>query len=399
VAISYSKKIVGLIPTAFALILYGFAYTKSAREQQAARAFESFRLRLNQTQYSAAKTDIERAVTLSPKNAYYLANQGLLLVRMSRTRFDSSAFLEKRLIFSQEEAKQIDAAAQYYHKSLQINPLDDSHYHNLGWLYSFLQQRNRALECFQKAISLDSSIALYHISLGLLYEQGSESEDAYREYELAVRLSPAISDSHFFRDLKERSPEAADHVISESILHLEDELKRNPTPILKGKLGKLYLHIGLLDKAFVLLQQASMELPSLSRPWYNLGNIYELQGDERSMRECYQRATFLDGNDTLSWLKLANSHERHNNKPEAIRSYARAVSSWLNIVSEHARRASRIYHLPFIVYDDIVPNEFLSYCGPFFDVSGVCLKLAKLYEETGDARLANYYENLSISLK
>jgi len=317
---------------------------------------------------------------------------------MSQGKFDSAAFLEKRLAFSPTEADQISAAIEAYQKSLKLNPLDDSHYHNLGWLYTFLQKKVQALNCFQKAISLDPSIALYHVSLGLLYEQADDKEGAYREYEIAVHLSPAISESHFFLDLKERSPEAAERVISESISHLEDELIRRPSPILKGKLGKLYLYMNMLDRAAVLLMQASSELPSLSRPWYNLGNIYEQQGDEASMRKCYQRAAFLDGSDPLPWLKLGNFYERHNNKNEAIRSYARVVSNRLNLASEHANRVFRIYRARSIVQDDVMPNGFLSYCSSAVDLSEICLKLAKLYDETGDTRLSSYYKDLSFTL-
>lgn len=394
----YSKKIVALAPTTLALLLYTLSYSGYGGEQQAERAFEIFSLRFNQRQYSPAQKDIERAVSLSPKSAYYLASQGLLLARMSQRRFDSTSFLEKRLTFNEEELKGLDAAAHYYQQSLELNPLDDSGYHNLGWVRSLLRQREQALRCFQKAISIDGSIALYHISLGLWYEQGGENENAYHQYELAVRLSPTVLDSQFFHELSGRSREAADRVVERSISHFEGQPGRDRNPILKSKLGKLYLYVNLLDKASAALREAVGELPSLPRPWHNLGAVYEKQGDETAMKECYQRATFLDGGDALAWSKLGDLHNRHNNKHETIRSYAQAIRSWMTMTSEHAGRASRIYHTRFVVFDDVVPNGFLSYCSPSINVSEICQILAKLYDETGDRGLSNYYKGLSVRL-
>jgi tetratricopeptide (TPR) repeat protein len=397
-AMSHSPKTVVLIPLALALALYPLLYARDERERRAERSFQSFSRQLEQKQFSTAREDIERAVELSPGNAYYLSSQGLLLARESRSKFDAAAFLEKRLTFGEEELKLFEEAAQYYEKSLALNPLDDSYHHNLGWLYSFLGKRDQALRCFRKAIEIDGSVALYHVSVGLLFEQGGEIEDAYREYGVAVRLSPAIVDSRFFRDLHDRSPEAADRVVSEGISHLEEELRQNPSPILEGKLGKLYLHVNELGKASDALKQALMELPSLPRPWYSLGVIYELHGDEAAARECYDKATFLDGNDAQSWSRLGNYYDRHNNSPGAIRAYTRAVSRWINMMSEHAGRVPNVYQAQFIIADDIVPNGFLSYCSPSLDISEICLRLAKLHEDAGNVELSSYYNNLRITL-
>jgi tetratricopeptide (TPR) repeat protein len=393
-----SKRIVALLPTALALALYAYAYAESAREQRAEGAFQSFSRRLEQKQLPAAGRDIERAVGLAPENAYYLAGRGLLLARMIRGRFDAAAFLENRLAFDQEDLRRIEAAARYYEKSLALNPLDDSHQHNLGWLYSFLQKREQARRCFQKAVSIDGSVAFYHVSLGLSYEQGGDRELAYGEYALAVRLSPATLDSRFFQDLRERSPEAAERVIAENISRLEDELRRSPGPVVRGKLGKLYLRVNSPDAAADMLRQAAAELPSLSRPWHNLGNVYEARGDDAAAKECYEKAVFLDAGDFLSWRKLGEYHDRHGDVGQALRGYTRAVDSWMRMRSEHAGRVLYIYQSRFMVADDVVPNGYLAYCSPQLDVPEICRRLVTLFEEAGDMGMSSYYENLGKSL-
>ena len=394
----YSKKIIALVPTALALLLWVFASVESAKEQQAESAFQFFSAHLAQKQYSTAQSDIEQAVARAPGNAYYLAGQGLLFARLSRQKFNSAAFLGNKLTHGEEELKEIAAAAHLYQQALALNPLDDGHYHNLGWLYAIQQQREQALRSFQQAISIDGSIAVYHVSLGLLREQGGEQVETCDEYARAIRLSPDIVDSQFFRDFIARSPEAAGRVISQSISDLEEQLRQSPSPILKGKLGKLYLHANLLEKASALLKEAVTELPSLPRPWANLGIIYERQGNEAAMWECYRRAALLSPSDAQSWSKLGYLHDRSNNKQDAINSYTQAVNAWMNMMSEHAGRTSRIYQARFIVSDDVVPNGFLAYCNPVLNVSEICRRLAQLYKEMGDSRRSTHYEELSAAL-
>ena len=398
VATAFSKKIAGLAPTACAALLYAISYPAYARGQQAERAFTSFGLRFNQGDYSAAQKEIERAVSLSPEDAYYLASRGLLSERLGQRRFDPAAFLEQRLPLSEEQLKGLEVAARFYQQSLELNPLDDGSHHNLAWLHSLLGHKEQSLRGFQRAIAIDGSVALYHISLGLLYEQQGERARAHSEYALAVRLSPGVLDSQFFRDLRHRSPGVAEGVVRESISHLEEQLGRGRSPILKGKLGKIYLHNNMLDKASALLREAVTDLPTLPRPWHNLGDVYGKQGDEAAMLECYRRATFLDGNDALAWSKLGDFHNRHNHPSEAIRSYARAVRGWMNLRSEHAGRVSRIYRAGFAISDDVVPDGFLTYCSPSPDVSKICLELARLYDEVGQAGPSNYYRDLSLKL-
>jgi len=397
-SVPYSKKIAALAPTALALLLWALASVEQASERQAESDFQFFSSHLAQQQYADARADIERASALSPGNAYYLAGRGLLLTRLSQRKFDAGAFLRGELTLDEEERKELDAAAQFYQQALSLNPLDDGHQHNLGWLYALRQQREAALSSFQRAISIDGSVALYHVSLGLLREQGGEDEEARREYGRAVLLSPEILDSQFFRDFAQRSPEAAGRVVSESITHLEEQLKQSPSPILKGKLGKFYLHANSPEKAAAVLKEAVAELQSLPRPWRNLGAVYESQGNEEAMRACYRKATSLDAGDAVSWYRLGRLYDRLNEKQDATAAYALALGGWMNMPSEHARRASRIYRVRSAVSDDVAPNGLLAYCGPALDVSEVCLRLAELYAEAGDTRRSAYYRELKAKL-
>jgi tetratricopeptide (TPR) repeat protein len=250
-----STKVAALIPTALAVLLSTLAQVMYGDERQAEDAFRSFSLRFNQNQYGAARTDVERAIALSPENAYSAAGKGLLIFRMSQRQFDPAGFLKMRLTLSEEESKSIADAAQQYRRALALNPLDDNNYHNLGWLYALQQQREQSLSCFQQAAALDGSVAIYHLSLGLVYEQGGEDEAAYRVYERAVRLSPAVLDSPFFRDLSVRAPEAADRIIRNSISHFEERARRTPDPIVQGKLGLLYLRANRPDEAAAALPE------------------------------------------------------------------------------------------------------------------------------------------------
>lgn len=395
---SYSKKILALAPTVPAALLYALSSAMYARERQAEQAFESFNIRLSQRQYPAAQKAIERAVSLSPENAHYQAGRALLSARAHARKFDPSGLPGNGAANSEEEVAALEAAARYYQRALALNPLDDGSYHNLGWLYWLLGQREPARRCFQQAVAIDNSVALYHISLGLLYEQGGESESAYREYESAIYLSPSVLDSRFFRDLSARSPGSADLIVAQNVSRLAGQSAQSQSPILKGKLGKLYLHANPPDDASAALRDAVRELPSLPRPWHNLGDVYDRKGDKEAAREYYRKATLLDGGDAVAWWKLGRLLERRGDTQGAVRSYARAVRGWMGMTSEHGRRVSRIYRSQLTVSDDVIPNGFLSYCSPSLDVAEVCLRLVRLYEGLGDRESSDYYKELSARL-
>lgn len=335
-----------------------------------------------------AVREIDVSIRLSPGNAHYLAHKGLFHERAARRPFSMRGYENPDL--TPEERSSLTAAATSYKEVLTLNPKDDCAYHNLGWLSWSLGQPDQASDYLRKAIALDGTIAIYHISLGLLHEYRHEEAQALREYSLALRVAPGLLDSPFFDDLRVRHQVLSERMVTETIAYFENKLSSSFDPTVAAKLGKLYLS-RRPEIAEQLLVKATDSLPGLARPWFNLGLIYELNGDERRMKRCYERATFIDPDDAASWYRLGVYFDRSSQKKEAIRSYQHALAGWRDQSSVHAGRARRIYRSSHTLRDDIIPSGLLAYCSPGFDQKKACLRIAGLYLKLGNEEMAKNY--------
>jgi len=182
-------------------------------------------------------------------------------------------------------------------------------------------------------------------------------------------------------------------MIDEVTARLEARLQNGFDPPVAGRLGRLYLQ-RQPQRSLDLLSAAITALPNLSRPWANLGRLYELRGDKQRMKECYERALFLDGSQSLAWYRLGSYYEELNQPQEAARCYERAVNAALKPDSNHFLVVRRIYVSGYAVPDDVVPEGLLSYIAANLDLPEVCRRLAGIYSAAGNAERAKYFAEL-----
>lgn len=380
-----------LVPTLLVLALFAGVHLRYLQIQRAENSFYLFSRQVGRGEFAEAQGNIENAIRLTPNNAHYLSNAALLHARMSLPDFDFAGYRKPQL--AQEETANLTRAAEYYRQVLELNRYDDHACHNLGWIYWLMQQPEEALLYLRRAVSLDESMPLYHISLGILYEYGDRRQDAYGEYARAIRLSPGVTESRFFREFRERFRTQADALVDEVITSLEDEVRRGAGPIVKARLGKLQLDRHP-DRAADLLREATLGLSNLSRPWTNLGLWYEQRADFEQARRSYRKALFIDSNDVTAIVGLARYYEQRQQEQDAINTYRRAVGSWLGQMSDHSGRVRRIYVARFTVRNDVLPGGLLAYTSPFFDKAATCARISAFFEKAGKQELAAYYERL-----
>jgi len=367
---------------------------KSVSIQMPADSYQGFVDNLARKDYGTAEADINKAIRLSPDNALFHASNGLLYFRLVQTPFRLKQLFGEEINLYPEDLNHIESAIQSYKKAILISPNDEGYYHNIGWLYFFSKDQQHSIEYLRNAIALDSTQPMLHVSLGLIQERYGEKESAYQEYAYAVRLSPGIVESPFFSDLKIRMPDQADRIVSSVILDLENKLKQDRSPLLKAKLGKLYLYKKSLEPAEKFLRESAEEMPGLSRPWLNLGQIFEMQYNEDEMKRCYEIADYLDSSDSLPAIRLGDFYDRHNQIPQAVFYYRKGVDRWVEQSSPHTRQTLRLYKAKVVVSNDIIPEELLYYCNPTFDIAGACLKLSVFYRHNGNEKLAEHYDGI-----
>lgn len=378
------------LPALLALLLLAGAHFKYVRLQGAEETFYAFTRQVGRGELDAARASIDAAVAGSPDNAHYLSNAALLHERVLRRPFDFASFASP--VLSADERRSVEAGIGLYRRVLELNPYDDHAGHNLGWLYWLAGRRAEALEHLSRANALDSDFSLYRVSLGLVREYSGETAAADDEYALALRSSPSVADSPFFAELRGRSPERAERLLAGAVSYFEEQVRRGGGASAKAKLGKLYLESQPV-RATQLLEEAAADLPSLSRPWANLGYLYEQRGDAARAERSYRKSLFIE-QDVPTILRLGSLQEKQQRTQEAINQYRWAVNTWRNQSSTHASRVRRIYHSRFTLRDDIAPRGISLYSLPAFDMAGTCRKLSAMLRQTGNESAAAYYEKL-----
>src|SRR6185369_11859643 len=315
----------------------------------------------------------------SDDNAYYVSNKALLLTSTLTRDLDPETIRQHRIEFGEEERSRIQQAVVLYNRALELNPADDVFHHNLGWLHYFLGQTQLAIKHIRRSIELSSDVALYHVSLGLIYESTGEADRASSEYTFALRLSPGLVDSAFFKDFQNRLPAEAEKALQATTSYFEEQLASGSDPIANAGLGKLYLYEGRVDEAIKRLQDATAQLPSLSLAWINLGQCYELTGNESEAKLAYERALFLDDGNYSALDHLGDLAYQQQQSTQAIAYYERALNRYQRQSSIHSERVFRIYRAKQIVANDIVPARLLAYAAPAFDRSEVYVRLTLLH--------------------
>jgi putative inorganic carbon (hco3(-)) transporter len=397
--VAIRTKLIHIIP----FILYGIIFLiisiSFLKKEKAESYYIDYVESINHNNYIRAKENIESAIRLAPKNAYYLASGGLTEERLIDKKFNVDIILAHNYAFNETEGGHIETSINYYRQAIMLNPLDDEYYYNLGWLYLFNKDINQSKIYFQHAIQLNHSIPVYRIGLGIFYEYVGSIDSAFIEYGQAIQQQPSILDSPFYSDLKKRFLAKTEILLRQSIERLDKIYVLKNDPLIGARLAKLYLSCNEYEKSKILLKSVTSNLPNLPRPWLYLGDIYQFT-DTNKMLRCYQKAALLDQSDLYPVLRLGRYYEQHNQIVEAIKYYKNVISASLIQHSFHASKTSAIYNFTCkdqrsIINDYLIPVRFLNYCSSNIDLSNVYEHLSDLYKKQGNNKKAAEYRRLS----
>lgn len=312
------------------------------------------------TRFSAAKKAIDDAVSLAPKDSRMYSWRGYARSQTLPPRcghcFGTKAMLPGT-------AEQIEEAAQDYRQAIQLNDLNGVAHHNLGWLYHLSGNEQEAGRELQRAAQIDPANAVFQVSLGMWLEE-SEEATFTAAYTKAVELSPAMLDSRFYREFQQRKPDLAEAILIEAISNTEIALLKGPNPILRARLGKLYLFCGRYADAQRELERAVAQLQVLPRAWFNLGEIYRIEGNESLASSAYLKADILDPRLSEVEVRLAQLAERNNDRSTALQYFERALDHWQRLEPLTAAHNQRIYGGPIQTIDDMLPTTLVWYTSP-----------------------------------
>ena len=360
------KKWMGLLLVSI-LLLFTFGFWVFTKENN---SYTEFKANFNKMEFNTL-----RLINISDhdyiQNSYYITCNALNMVRKYEVCFNID-----RPFSANIPIQKLDECIDIYKTAIVINSYDDNFYHNLGWLYFYSKNYDSAFIYINKAKKIESTISLYHISLGLMNEFMNQKDSALNEYSTALYLTPELIDSKFWKDLELKQPYVTQKAICKVKCKLEMDKNIND-PILLSKKAKIYIYQKKYKKAKEILLDVTNRLPNLSRPWYNLGYLYELENNPANMIKCYNNALLNDMYYYMPCLRLAYYYDKIGFKRKAVKNYKAAINYWRRISSEHSQRTKALYFIEG-VRDDIIPMGLLEYTKPFVDTTYINTRIRVL---------------------
>lgn len=326
----------------------------SGDHDQAETSVGAFYSRVQKADFEGARKSIEEAIRLWPANARYYAWRGYAASQELPSQCPAHG-----IALNARTREQVQSAAADYRHALELNGRDAVAHHNLAWLDHLMGHDEEARHEWARAIAIDPETAMYHLSLGFFLEETGDSVGARRQYVAAIELTPVILDSPFFTRYRARFPGRAEAVVTEAMADLESRLKGAGDPILKARLGKLWLFRGDLARATDLLESAAKDLPNLPMVWFNLAEVRRLQGNGAQAWECYGKARLVDGSMAGPYLRLGEIYRDTGQTSLAVGYLRSAAQKWARVNPITAAHNNRLYGgLPQPI-DDLLPTTLV----------------------------------------
>ena len=197
--------------------------------------------------------------------------------------------------------EQYDKAIQAYRKALRIDPWDAAAWDGLGNAYRNLKQYDDAIEAHRLALRVDPEYAGAWVSLGDTYGDLRQYDKAIHAYEEALRIEPeyvAAWDSlgHVYSDLKQYEKAIQAH--REAVRIRPDDFDRWLS------LGFAYSRLKQFEDALQAFREALRIEPNAAAAWDALGFAYaDLKQYDKAI-QAYREAVRIRPEYAEAWNSL-----------------------------------------------------------------------------------------------
>ncbi len=334
-----------------------------------------FYSQVSKADFDGARRSIDEAVRLWPSNARYHAWRGYAMSQNLPSQCAPAA--------AGPDAKArelIAAAAAEYRRAIALNGRDAVAHHDLAWLDHLLGADREARREWEQAVALDPDTAIFQLSLGFFLEEAGENDVAQKQYVAAIELAPAILDSPFFARYRKRAPDRAEATLQLAVQETEARLGNGRDPILEARLGKFYQYRGDTARAAEMLERAKAELSGLPLAWFNLGEVFRLEGKREEAWDCYSKAQFLDGSLAGPPLRMGEMYREAGQRAQAVSNLRAATQKWARVRPVTAGHNTRLYGGAPQPIDDLLPTTLVWYASPC-EASEAYAVLASLFPE------------------
>ena len=194
-------------------------------------------------------------------------------------------------------------------------------YHNMGIIFRFQGETDRAKQMFQKAIDLRSDFSSAYVNLALIARDENLYPEALDFLDKAVQCDPRNPESYAQKAvtcrLMQRYSEALD--LYEQALSLQSN-----NPVYLNGLGITFECLGRLDEAIDAYNRSVESDPSFADAYNNRANVLAKLGKHWEAEDDYKKAVKLDPSFASAYNNLGALLYDHGRWQEALECYRKA---------------------------------------------------------------------------
>ncbi|MDB4973411.1 MAG: domain protein putative component of TonB system [Myxococcaceae bacterium] len=163
--------------------------------------------------FDPAKEDLTRAISVQPEKSAYQEKLGTVLIELkdwngAKKALEKTVELEPGLFKAYYKLAQVDeelddqqGALKGYTTSIEKGPSFLPAYNALGGLYADLGYLDQAVQVCQEGLKVaqpgSDDAAKIHNLLGTVYQQQKKYDEATKEFQAALRITPGMRDAVF----------------------------------------------------------------------------------------------------------------------------------------------------------------------------------------------------------
>ena len=246
--------------------------------------------------------------------------EGLILDETTRRKFDYFFYEAINAKTQGKYAESFDLLQHCY----SIDSTNASVLVELGAYHSSLEEKNRALDLFRKAVKQDPANYYYNMILAGLSKELDLKEEVIEIYNYLLRTYPEKVELYF-----ELANAYGDSGELDKAIRSLDTLQKytGVSDAITLNKFRLYNMMDKKERAFEEIQSVIDKSPDNIRYKLLMGDLYLQDNQAEKALGYYQQARLVDPDDPSLILSMVNYYEKTNNKTAAVEELQKAITS------------------------------------------------------------------------
>ena len=246
--------------------------------------------------------------------------EGLILDETTRRKFDYFFYEAINAKTQGKYAESFDLLQHCY----SIDSTNASVLVELGAYHSSLEEKNRALDLFRKAVKQDPANYCYNMILAGLSKELDLKEEVIEIYNYLLRTYPEKVELYF-----ELANAYGDSGELDKAIQSLDTLQKytGVSDAITLNKFRLYNMMDKKERAFEEIQSVIDKSPDNIRYKLLMGDLYLQDNQAEKALGYYQQARLVDPDDPSLILSMVNYYEKTNNKTAAVEELQKAITS------------------------------------------------------------------------